>query len=100
MKFITFFAFLATVGATTVYFSRNSTCDPGSLDAPISICHDTVLTDYDITAARIEYDVPPVWIFKDSVQDGCGDGEHITVSSYKDCLQLPFKPRCVRIICA
>ena len=94
MKFIAFFAFVATVSATVIHPSTDYDCKHQNVPS-ISECGDTDLLNYDIAGANIVYDGQTVTWFE---QEGC-QGAKISVGSSQDCFRLPFTPRCVRIIC-
>ena len=97
MKFIAFFAFVATVSATTIYPSADSSCR--TVDhTSISRCGSTPL-DYDIVQAKIRYDGHAVVWYQESTCSTSGGGDVAYVTKSEDCYKLPFKPRCVHIRC-
>ena len=96
MKFIAFFAFVATVGATWIYPSTNSNCQPENI-TPIFECGDTNLLNYDIAGARIVYDGQTVTWFE--LEDCPDEGARVSVGSDQKCFPLYFRPLCVRIVC-
>ena len=97
MKFIAFFAFVATVSAITkVYPSTHVLCHPEDIPA-ITKCGDTKLTDYDVRGARIVYDGDTVLWFED---EKCEGHPYAEADTSKDCFAFPFDtPKCVKIFC-
>ena len=97
MKFIAFFALVATVCATTmtttIHPSTNILC--GKLDTPISECGKNDLFDYNLNGAKIVYKGQPVIFYHRADCTGYG----IYVEESIDCFELPIKSRCVLIIC-
>ena len=99
MRFIAFFAFVATASATTKIFpSTHSNCNPQDVP-PIDTCGDHVLLDYDgVKGGKIVYDGQEVTWYQSIDGFGC-IGESASVDTSTDCYTPPFSPSCVRIDC-
>ena len=94
MRIIAFFAFVATVSATTIFPSTKSNCGPPALPF-INQCGVTSL-NYDIVAYKIQYEGQEVSWFRNPYCEGQGVPAEI---SSDICIQLPFIAKCVRIDC-
>ena len=102
MKFVAFFAFVATVCATTstlawttttIHLSTHIVC--GKFKPPISECGANNLFDYNMAAAKVVYKGQPVIFY--NVADCTGLAIYLDHSV--DCLELEFRPKCVLIKC-
>jgi hypothetical protein len=89
MRFIAFFAFVATASASQVYLSAQAHCHPLDL-TPIPECD-----IHDAAAAKIDYEGGTVTFFK---EEGC-TGAAETVSRSSPCYVLFFASACLRIEC-
>ena len=94
MRFIAFFAFVASASATTIFPSTHSNCQPQDLP-PISACGDTELNS-NVAGARIDFNGQTVTWFSGA---GC-QGTSVSVGASTECFTFSlFAPRCVRIVC-
>lgn len=98
MRFIAYFAFVATASAfTRIFPSTQPNCRPQDIPT-IDGCGDKILLDYDVRGARIVYDGQTV-IWYDSIDESGCSGRSVSVHTSIDCYTLPFSPGCVRIVC-
>ena len=95
MKFIAFFAFVATVGAiSTIRTSSQPNCQHFDEDV-INKCGDTLLLDRDVVSAQVYYEGQLIVWYKEPL---C-NGERYSSGGSNPCFPLPFTPRCVTIFC-